>query len=508
MEPSTEAGAAATAVTAGRATSWPPAGYIDQAGAAKRLGVNPRTLREWVTDGTLAYGGTMAVAPDGRRWRIYEVAALDEARARMRAAVAGRATLPQGYVSRDDAAAMLGVVPDTLALWHTNGRLRCGTWVKTADGKRRKVYPAVEVERLRAALATAIVSRVTPPEGFVDIDGALAMFGVTRAAWNIWKRQGKVPRGTKWRSATATYCRIYAIEELREVFDRLRGPDQVFRVPGGTGRYHIPEGFVQLREACAMFGVEDKTFLRWESEGLITCGRKETGRRIKIYQRAELQRLLDENGRYAPPYPDPHLSGVYRVPLAGHDMERREAIIDVADLPLVEGRRWHCSGPSEDGAGRVATFNQSGESRLHHLIVGAHMGMSLGTNECVAHRNRDPLDCRRENLVVRTRSESNGNHRKVRSFCGRPPTSRFKGVCWDKAAEKWIASIKKDHVSRHLGRYHDELAAAEAYDEAARELFGEHARLNFPDGIDAWLARDEQCRIEAEANRAERAEAA
>ena len=35
---------------------------------------------------------------------------------------------------------------------------------------------------------------------------------------------------------------------------------------------------------------------------------------------------------------------------------------------------------------------------------------------------------------------------------------------------------------------------------AAREMFGEHARLNFPDGVDAWL--------EAEAQRAERAEAA
>jgi hypothetical protein len=41
-----------------------------------------------------------------------------------------------------------------------------------------------------------------------------------------------------------------------------------------------------------------------------------------------------------------------------------------------------------------------------------------------------------------------------------------------------------------LGRFRDELAAAEAYDEAARELFGEYARLNFPDGVDAWLQAD------------------
>ena len=43
----------------------------------------------------------------------------------------------------------------------------------------------------------------------------------------------------------------------------------------------------------------------------------------------------------------------------------------------------------------------------------------------------------------------------------------------------------------NMGHFDEEIAAAEARDEAARELFGEHARLNFPNGIDAALA--EQC---------------
>ena len=53
-----------------------------------------------------------------------------------------------------------------------------------------------------------------------------------------------------------------------------------------------------------------------------------------------------------------------------------------------------------------------------------------------------------------------------------------------------MATIKKDRVQRRLGSFRDEIAAAQAYDEAARELFGEHARLNFPDGVDAWLAAE------------------
>ena len=43
-----------------------------------------------------------------------------------------------------------------------------------------------------------------------------------------------------------------------------------------------------------------------------------------------------------------------------------------------------------------------------------------------------------------------------------------------------MAYIKKDGVMRSLGHFEDEIDAAEARDEAARELFGEHARLNFP----------------------------
>jgi len=52
-----------------------------------------------------------------------------------------------------------------------------------------------------------------------------------------------------------------------------------------------------------------------------------------------------------------------------------------------------------------------------------------------------------------------------------------------------MSSIVVDGKHHNLGRFHDEIAAAEAYDDAARKFFGEYARLNFPDGIDAALER-------------------
>jgi hypothetical protein len=40
-----------------------------------------------------------------------------------------------------------------------------------------------------------------------------------------------------------------------------------------------------------------------------------------------------------------------------------------------------------------------------------------------------------------------------------------------------------------LGSFRDEIGAAQSYDEAARELFGEQVQLNFPDRVDTWLER-------------------
>jgi hypothetical protein len=62
--------------------------------------------------------------------------------------------------------------------------------------------------------------------------------------------------------------------------------------------------------------------------------------------------------------------------------------------------------------------------------------------------------------------------------CGsRRKTSRFKGVTWH--VGKWQASIQTDGRSLYLGRHESEEDAAHAYDEKAREIFGQLAFTNF-----------------------------
>ncbi len=480
---------------------FPPDGFVDTAGAAALLGISPTTLHVWVRQGRLRCVGKYMKRPNGA-CKVYNALDLERARGEMAAEDAKAAVLLEGFVDRDGAAALLGVHVVTLNAWEREGCVRCGTWIEQPDGKRRKVYPVADLEREREAMAVARADRSKLPEGFVDQEGACRILGVAHVSLNKWQREGKVDFARWGRSGTYKPCRIYALDDLDRFMARMR-ETEAFRDREKPREYHVPPGYVRMTEAAHLFGVEYATFHRWELEGRITCGTRDVGAGIKLYPIDELKQLLEECGKYSPPYPDPQRPGVGRVPLAGRDMERREAIIDAADVSLLEGKRCHWSDGRPDQPGQVIVWDGKDTIRLRQLIMDVS-----GMEWRVGHRNGDPLDCRRENLFVRTKQEQGRGARKMKCYGGQPCSSRFKGVHFEKRTGRWRANIVVDGKAVRLGRFRDELAAAEAYDEAARELFGEHARLNFPDGVDAWLARGEHRRTEAEATRTQRAEAA
>ncbi|MBY0307936.1 MAG: hypothetical protein K2Q09_04260, partial [Phycisphaerales bacterium] len=66
-------------------------------------------------------------------------------------------------------------------------------------------------------------------------------------------------------------------------------------------------------------------------------------------------------------------------------------------------------------------------------------------------------------------------HRK-----GEPTSSYYKGVTWNEREGVWQAQIVVRYRQRRIGSFDNEVAAAHAYDEAAREHFGADARVNFP----------------------------
>lgn len=60
----------------------------------------------------------------------------------------------------------------------------------------------------------------------------------------------------------------------------------------------------------------------------------------------------------------------------------------------------------------------------------------------------------------------------------RHSTSMYKGVSWHVGASKWVAQIRFNGKTKHLGCFLDELEAAQAYNDAADNLFREYANLN------------------------------
>lgn len=57
-------------------------------------------------------------------------------------------------------------------------------------------------------------------------------------------------------------------------------------------------------------------------------------------------------------------------------------------------------------------------------------------------------------------------------------TSVYRGVIWDKKAKRWAAHIGENGRLKFLGQYKHVVLAAWAYNDAAKSVFGDHARLN------------------------------
>lgn len=103
--------------------------------------------------------------------------------------------------------------------------------------------------------------------------------------------------------------------------------------------------------------------------------------------------------------------------------------------------------------------------RMHSLITGW---------DYVDHEDGDGLNNQRYNL----RKADQALNEAAKHKTPLPRSSRFKGVCWDKAKGRWAAQITIDKKNRNLGRYVAEEDAARAYNAAALEAWGNFSRLN------------------------------
>lgn len=116
---------------------------------------------------------------------------------------------------------------------------------------------------------------------------------------------------------------------------------------------------------------------------------------------------------------------------------------------------------------------------LHREILARIIGRRPERSDITDHRNGDRLDDRRANLRLATPSESMRNRREKSWRL----TAPYRGVHRNNGPSPiWYAKIMVNRHLVRLGRFFDPESAARAYDAAARELHGEFATLNFPNG--------------------------
>ena len=156
----------------------------------------------------------------------------------------------------------------------------------------------------------------------------------------------------------------------------------------------------------------------------------------------------------------PQGDGVRLIPLG----DGFYAYADAADYEWLSKYRWR---PINGYAGR----HEKGKSILMHREI-----MQPPRRMVVDHTDANKANNCRFNLRVCTPAENQRNHRKRRSS-----RSRFKGVFYHRKSGKWCSKCRFQGRIHCLGYFDDEVEAARAYDRKAVELFGEFARLNFPE---------------------------
>jgi len=135
------------------------------------------------------------------------------------------------------------------------------------------------------------------------------------------------------------------------------------------------------------------------------------------------------------------------------------------------------------------------EKRRHsyttHLALGEsgnryYKGISLtmliidypGYTHRIVFKDKDYNNFQKKNLEIVPKN-------RIYVSMRRTNRSGFRGVCWDKENNRWIAQISYLGKNLKLGRFKDIKDAALAYNKKALDLFGDQVYLNDVDSLEA-----------------------
>lgn len=118
-----------------------------------------------------------------------------------------------------------------------------------------------------------------------------------------------------------------------------------------------------------------------------------------------------------------------------------------------------------------------GNLRMHSILLNPQNNMQTD------HINGNGLDNRMVNLRSCTQQQNHYNMNIIKNI----GKSKYRGINWYKRTSRWFAKVRKDRKTYYFGTaYKSEEEAARAYDRGAKLLYGEFARLNFPQAADEF----------------------
>lgn len=237
------------------------------------------------------------------------------------------------------------------------------------------------------------------------------------------------------------------------------GPDSQTNSLEKPEDFKIPEKKEKIHKGVYKTKTDKFTVVVWYENKTKNCGTYETKEEAIVAHNKKKKEI--EESKKEDPLPEikRNKEGQAIIETFNKNKEKvAECIVDDDKYYELIKYKWH------ESIGYIKTHMNNTTMLIHRYLMKPEQG------DLVDHINNNPLDNRVLNLRICDDS-LNSHNRTIKE-------GKYRGV--SKNGKNYAAKITKDKKQYNIGTYKTQENAARAYDEKAKELYGQKAKLNFP----------------------------